>query len=45
MNSQYYNLQANSAGANNPDYETYGELYGDSKKVYEVPRHFKLSVL
>ena len=47
MNAQYCNLQANS-GAQNRD-ETagegarYGHQYGETKTLYSVPTHFKLS--
>ena len=49
INSQYYNLRANSEGQqdlllNDPS-SKYGAIYGQTKKVYEVPNHFKLSEL
>ena len=46
MNSQYYNLQANTTNFNDPEgniRDNYGGLYGETKKVYEIPQHFKLS--
>lgn len=48
INSQYYNLQANSGGQqaseNARDTRSrYGAIYGDTKKTFEVPHHFKLS--
>jgi len=47
MNSQYYNLQANSAAQNRDNDAAegarYGQQYGETKTVYSVPTHFKLS--
>lgn len=48
MNSQFYNSQANSVGYQQTlktDEQRYGEIYGDTKKRYDVPRHFKLAEL
>lgn len=50
MNSQFYNSQANSVGyqqtINDVDADRrYGEIYGDTKKRYEVPQHFRLAEL
>ena len=43
MNSQFYNLQANTTNFEQPGIrDNYGGLYGETKKVYEVPQHFKL---
>ena len=43
MNSQYYNLQANSTNTNDPlKAEKYGGQYGDTKKMYELPNRYKL---
>ena len=48
MNSQFYNSQANSVGYQQTiktDEQRYGEIYGDTKKRYDVPKHFKLAEL
>ena len=46
MNSQYYNLQANSVaqeGDGAAEGARYGQQYGETRTVYAVPTHFKLS--
>ena len=43
MNSQYYNLQANSTNAADPaKSHGYADMYGDTKKIYELPNRYKL---
>ena len=48
MNSQFYNPQANSVGYQQSvrtEEQRYGEIYGDTKKRYDVPNQFKLAEL
>ena len=48
MTNQFYNIQANSNGFQDEymNFDTtsqYGQKYGDSKKMYTIPNHFKLA--
>lgn len=40
MNSQYYNLNANTTLPDEEKAGRYGGIYGDSKKVYELPSRY-----
>ena len=40
MNSQYYNLNANTTMPEEEKAGRYGGIYGDSRKVYELPSRY-----